>query len=246
MLYSSEIIGSTILLRTILTLMVNLTYNPYYLSEIFFVTGTTFTPQQRIATKDDYIYIPLKGPTPNNTPQQNATFTHSTPRTPSNNINNNHNNSSYSTSLTTSKPPLPKQPPRVVHASVKKSEHAGAKRPEPNAGARRAEQYGVARRRRTIDSMEPMGLIETDLDTEVTVITSGNVKTTRSLLDLGPCQPKVVGQKEESGDTRHRPHKSMEFLLDKENLKVVEVSGLFCFCCQGIQNFGSFGDFNIN
>lgn len=101
-------------------------------------------------------------------------------------------------------------------------------------------------RRRTIDSgqpMEPMGLIETDLDTEVTVITSGpNVKT-RSLLNLG-CEPHHLticgggggttnitgGEQSSTGihqgqqNPTQRPHKSMEFLLDKQNLKVVEVS----------------------
>jgi hypothetical protein len=80
--------------------------------------------------------------------------------------------------------------------------------------------------------MEPMGLIETDLDTEVTVITSGpNVKT-RSLLNLG-AEPRLgalldVNDAARDGDgapkfPSARPHKSMEFLLDKQNLKVVEV-----------------------
>lgn len=83
------------------------------------------------------------------------------------------------------------------------------------------------------------GLIETDLDTEVTVITSnaaggaGNAAApmTRSLLDLGPTrshQRTGVGLTAPDGtvvqDSGARPHKSMEFLLDKQNLKVVEVS----------------------
>jgi len=79
--------------------------------------------------------------------------------------------------VSAAKPPLPKQPPpRVVHASVKKA-HAS------NGGVQEER-----RRRRTIDSTSgaeirdvgrhgygnasmdgPMGLIETDLDTEVTV-----------------------------------------------------------------------------
>lgn len=81
--------------------------------------------------------------------------------------------------------------------------------------------------------MEPMGLIETDLDTEVTVITSGaNVKA-RSLLNLGVA-PRLDllsaacdGTGTATTATVHsstRPHKSMEFLLDKQNIRVVEVS----------------------
>lgn len=167
--------------------------------------------QQRVATKDDYIYIPLKGPSANAAPQ--------------NNNNNAAADLAKSHSLS-SKPPLPKQPPRVVHASVKKEHttHASSAATHPAAAETRH------RRRRTIDSaetqlpMEPMGLIETDLDTEVTVITSGANAKTRSLLNLGP-EPRLALAPDESGKGHAaRPHKSMEFLLDKQNLKVVEVS----------------------
>lgn len=149
-----------------------------------------------MATKDDYIYIPLKGPT---SPPSNQPL----PATSS-----------------ASKPPLPRAPPRVVGASVKSAHHQRSHDQEH-------------RRRRTIDSgescprpMEPMGLIETDIDTQVTVITSGanNVKT-RSLLNLG-AEPRLGRLLHDSGDSEPaaaRPHKSMEFLLDKQNLKVVEV-----------------------
>ncbi|XP_060527330.1 uncharacterized protein LOC132702599 isoform X2 [Cylas formicarius] len=168
-------------------------------------------------TKPDYVYIPLKGP-----PTSDA-------------IRNNNNAAPVS-----SKPPLPKQPPpRVVHASVKKS--AAAQNPHFGVGV------DERRRRRTIDSasvtvatskrdvgdgvvgiagdasMEgPMGLIETDLDTEVTVITNAKA---RSLLNLGPEPRLTVPPNHREGDSKShpgRPHKSMEFLLDKENLKVVE------------------------
>ncbi|KAG5896475.1 hypothetical protein JTB14_005856 [Gonioctena quinquepunctata] len=170
-------------------------------------TGENMAFNQRVATKDDYIYIPLKGPLPNN--NNNTTVAANAA-------------ASKSANSVTSKPPLPKQPPpRVVHASVKTS------------AATPGEQQHRPHRRRTIDSssaggplsMEPMGLIETDLDTEVTVITSGaNVKT-RSLLDLGPHQPRLtLSPGNEAGSKEHpaRPHKSMEFLLDKQNLRVVE------------------------
>ena len=139
---------------------------------------------QRVATKEDYIYIPLKDPSP---------------------------------PASAAKPPLPRAPPRVVGASVK--------------GAHHRTHDQDHRRRRTIDSgecprpMEPMGLIETDLDTQVTVITSGanNVKT-RSLLNLG-AEPRLGHLLADDRQTEQtaRPHKSMEFLLDKQNLKVVEV-----------------------
>ncbi|CAH0559671.1 unnamed protein product [Brassicogethes aeneus] len=178
-------------------------------------------PHQRIATKDDYIYIPLKGAAPenNNGPllkqqqQQHA--------------------GGGGVSFA-GKPPLPKQPPptrqappRVVHASVKRDVAT-----PPDVSAEKPRR----RRRTTIDCVppppprmeeQPMGLIETDLDTEVTVITSGcgNAKT-RSLLDLGLGASKGAAAEGKRGlrapEEAARPHKSMEFLLDKQNLKVVE------------------------
>lgn len=163
--------------------------------------------------------------------------------------------------VNSAKPPLPKQPPpRVVHASVKQSQCGGAPTAATKSNSNALASIGrdtvdgeirgsmVAappprhrHRRRTIDSgqpMEPMGLIETDLDTEVTVITSGpNVKT-RSLLNLGvePHHLQICGgggehhgqQAGATGPQTARPHKSMEFLLDKQNLKVVEVSVKKC------------------
>lgn len=186
---------------------------------MFLISGPiTLSAHQRVATKDDYIYIPLKGTVPNDKNLNNSnSIYNSTSKTQFSTINPD----TCISSTSSSKPPLPKQPPRVVHASVKKDQHGGD--PEHRH-----------RRRRTIDSsssaggsgclpMEPMGLIETDLDTEVTVITSGtNVKTTRSLLDLGP-QPRLTLASQNQNEKSDRPHKSMEFLLDKENLKVVEV-----------------------
>ncbi|CAG9815564.1 unnamed protein product [Phaedon cochleariae] len=168
--------------------------------------------QQRIATKDDYIYIPLKGP-----PAAE---------------NNNHRSQ---LAAITAKPPLPKQPPpRVVHASVKAhapasaNAHASANFKAHAPANVNAHASGRSQRRRTIDCAvpmeEPMGLIETDLDTEVTVITSGANAKTRSLLDLGP-QPRRLNLAPGDAGQDHqpnRPHKSMEFLLDKQNLRVVE------------------------
>ncbi|KAL1506213.1 hypothetical protein ABEB36_005613 [Hypothenemus hampei] len=161
--------------------------------------------------KPNYIYIPLKGPTSCD------------------------NNNTSPGIVSAAKPPLPKQPPpRVVHASVKKSQA------QNGVGSALEER----RRRRTIDyasgagdirgdvgrhghgnvSMDgPMGLIETDLDTEVTVITNGANAKARSLLDLGHEPRLQVPQNADgSQNSSGRPHKSMEFLLDKQNLKVVE------------------------
>lgn len=164
-------------------------------------------PSQKVASKEDYIYIPLKGPV-NEKPS----------------VANNKPESGRTTfeegACVSAKPPLPKAPPRVVGASVKK-------RPET------ASAHPNNPERRTIDSgdvlprpMEPMGLIETDLDTEVTVITSGAHVKTRSLMNLGgEAPPRSLAAPSHPS----RPHKSMEFLLDKQNLKVVEVSSVPLF-----------------
>lgn len=132
------------------------------------------------------------------------------------------------------KPPLPatatRAPPRVVGASAKRrgsfASGAGAAAqpsPAPHSGNHGTIDSGDALPR----SMEPMGLIETDLDTEVTVITSGAHVKTRSLMNLGGVSGEPPSSRRSLAAPQHaaaRPHKSMEFLLDKQNLKVVEVS----------------------
>lgn len=216
---------------------------------VFIPGSLLLAPHQRVATKDDYVYIPLKGTSTNdkNSQRNNSTSIHTNESSSSHgNANANINSCTPSiTATSSSKPPLPKQPPRVVHASVKKDQHGGDADAEQQHHHQRQQ-----RRRKTIDStslsagdgvggigvvgrphpMEPMGLIETDLDTEVTVITSGtNVKTTRSLLDLGPQPRHHHLASQNPPEKSDRPHKSMEFLLDKENLKVVEVRSLLFF-----------------
>nr|XP_015839686.1 PREDICTED: uncharacterized protein LOC661447 isoform X2 [Tribolium castaneum] len=172
-------------------------------------TEYVMVQQPRVATKADYIYIPLKGG-----PEAAA--------------------SSESPIIASSKPPLPRAPPRVIGASVKSKGENAQRRPQYHHHHHHDTEH---RRRRTIDSclrpMEPMGLIETDLDTEVTVITSGTNVKTRSLLNLG-AEPRLgchhlLGTDDNSSIRDNaesaaptRPHKSMEFLLDKQNLKVVE------------------------
>ncbi|KAF5296759.1 hypothetical protein FQR65_LT10160 [Abscondita terminalis] len=168
------------------------------------IANNLLTPntQQRIATKDDYIYIPLKGPDNLQSKHDQQVPTETSALL-----------TSEDATCISAKPPLPKAPPRVVGASVK-----------PRTGDTFAQL--VRSEHRTIDSgdvfprsMEPMGLIETDLDTEVTVITSGTHVKTRSLMNLGAeAPPRSLA----APPHPTRPHKSMEFLLDKQNLKVVE------------------------
>lgn len=158
------------------------------------------TPKETTAAKVDYIYIPLKDPGGD----------------PEKNVNNNEEDKlpelRNSVRVCSAKPPpVPKLPPKIVGASVKR-------RPAPSDTPEFT--------RSVIDSgtecpMEQMGLIETDLDTEVTVITSGAHVKTRSLMNLGADAPQRCLA---APTTVTRPHKSMEFLLDKQNLKVVEVS----------------------
>lgn len=147
------------------------------------------------------------------------------------------------------KPPLPKQPPRIVGTTTKRpSTHA----PRASSTPRETEadsgeffnqsmigdglkQYysGRSRTMGTLGAEHKIGLIETNLDTDETII---NGKT-QSLMELGfgpngslanrtgvqvmqdeNCAGSGVNT--ESG----RPHKSMEFLLDKENHQRVLVS----------------------
>nr|CAH7713704.1 unnamed protein product [Callosobruchus chinensis] len=220
-------------------------------------------PHQRVATKSDYIYIPLKGPPGGGGSDRSATA------------------NGGGAPAVAAKPPLPKQPPRVVHVSVKQGSRgqlhdhspplSSSTLPEQQqAGARshhhhrHHHQQQQHRRHRTIDATpggghgggggsslanaSPIGamnssdiagadsldghtcvggLLETDIDTQVTVVTSANGTKARSLLDLGDGSSGRNRQQltlQAGEERRDRPHKSMEFLLDKENLKVVEVS----------------------
>lgn len=168
----------------------------------------------------EYTYIPLKGPLP---------LEKSCPPVEG---------------CVSSKPPLPRAPPpcrQGARASGVDKRRALA----PNIDREQRESGAVCRSvgSRNACSMEPMGLIETDLDTEVTVITSGAAAVTgngaaaaagagahaktRSLMNLGAAgerQPQRLHQ--HTNEQNPRPHKSMEFLLDKENLKAVQVSSI--------------------
>uniref|UniRef100_A0A1B0EUB1 Uncharacterized protein n=2 Tax=Lutzomyia longipalpis TaxID=7200 RepID=A0A1B0EUB1_LUTLO len=130
-----------------------------------------------------------------------------------------------------SKPPLPKQPPRVVGVCAKRygeSTHAprASSTPREIDGNHRymgtvvpTEQYRRHQRPgTTMISENKIGLIETNLDTHETIITG----KTQSLMELGSrlTHPNVLTSEIHStmsSDEPKRPHKSMEFLLDKEN-----------------------------
>lgn len=158
------------------------------------------------------------------------------------------------------KPPLPKQPPRIVGTTTKRpSTHA----PRASSTPREIEsdggeffnqsmigdglkQYysGGSRTMGTLGSEHKIGLIETNLDTDETII---NGKT-QSLMELGIGQNsgnRIMGRMAGIGGVQvmqnvnsvsggansetGRPHKSMEFLLDKENHQRVLVSNSFDF-----------------
>lgn len=154
------------------------------------------------------------------------------------------------------KPPLPKQPPRIVGTTTKRpSTHA----PRASSTPRDIEaddgefynhsmlgdglkQYysGGSRTMGTMGSEHKIGLIETNLDTDETII---NGKT-QSLMELGigcgggsktlpygrmsgggqVMQNVNSGNGNSANVETGRPHKSMEFLLDKENHQRVLVS----------------------
>lgn len=199
----------------------------------------------------DFVYIPLKEPPPPGNHNTNSERCVKSKQT--SDVVNSH--------VLTTKPPLPRQPPRVVglcakpplpngkHRQVHAQERASSAPREIDVNDhnlssdhefynqfysetmtsigddsgncdddRFNESYGFEHK---------IGLIETNLDTHETVI-SGK---TRSLMELGPqmdSQRKQCNAKHRIAATMEpqtrRPHKSMEFLLDKENQKFVLVS----------------------
>lgn len=243
----------------------------------------------------DFVYIPLKAPTNDNTRlfnSQNDKLASELHDKLQNNNNNNGNN--YEVAVTSSdtispsptaidrqsrsmskqqrespprgnqvmgKPPLPKQPPRIVGTTTKRP---SAQAPRASSTPREYDdgefyhqnmvgnglkQQYYSDRARTMDSSHKIGLIETNLDTDETII---NGKT-QSLMELGIGQNnnntnrngimnRIAGmggvQVMQNIDTninsgnnseRGRPHKSMEFLLDKENHHIILVSKFLLF-----------------
>lgn len=199
----------------------------------------------------DFVYIPLKEKELlSNQVNNSENFVKS--KQTSDVVNNTH--------VLTTKPPLPRQPPRVVGVCAKPPYNGKTRQVHAQQRASSApreidvndhhlssdhEYYnqfyrdtmtnigddsGHSDNDRFNESLgfeHKIGLIETNLDTHETVI-SGK---TRSLMELGPqtdSQRKQSGAKHRIAATMEphtrRPHKSMEFLLDKENQKIVLVS----------------------
>lgn len=152
--------------------------------------------------------------------------------------------SSNSRSAVSSKPPLPPQPPRAGALGARPPSGVGTRRrAATDLGSPTAIEMAKARTMQG-GSERPVGLLETDLDAadvdhQVGVATPAAAnKKTRSLLNLNhsravPGGRNVLNAPESSGVNdvqgavacgHQRPHKSMEFLLDKENLHFVKVS----------------------
>lgn len=203
-----------------------------------------------INKNSDFVYIPLKEPLSGT--QNGNTENCVKSKQNSDAVNNSH--------VLTTKPPLPRQPPRVVGVCAKppsgkprqvhaqqrassapreidvndhlSSDHEFYNQFYSETMTSIGDDSGLDddRFNESLGFEHKIGLIETNLDTHETVI-SGK---TRSLMELGP---QMDSQQRKQCSAKHRiaatmepqtrrPHKSMEFLLDKENQKFVLVSTL--------------------
>ena len=130
-----------------------------------------------------------------------------------------------------SKPPLPPQPPRFGALGSRASTGASAATAAACSSRRRAATdlgnpaaIEMAKARTMQAAQErPVGLLETDLDEAVVPST-----TTPNAASTGK-KTRSPRDKDAASTINQRPHKSMEFLLDKENLHFVKVSGLYPF-----------------
>lgn len=243
--------------------------------------------QQRIATKDDYIYIPLKGPIPT-APQPVERCAGKPPLPPTgasasrgrrgiNDARNSHATSAidYRSGANRSKPDGRCHENDIGHGTrgatvdvASRDNDASSK--APASGESSPSAKAAQARRQRMDGRRSPGLIETDLDTHITKVVRGHVPgKTRSLMNLGTaiadssCMITTdgPGTRQDTGvSVRHRlendgctvatsaagdsstnarlgahvlhhhhqqrPHKSMEFLLDKDNIRSVQVSVL--------------------
>lgn len=208
-----------------------------------------------INKKGDFVFIPLKEPISGNENRDNRDVEIRVKSKQTNDaVNNSH--------VLTTKPPLPRQPPRVVGLCAKPPLPIGKPRQVHAQRAFSAPReidvndhnlstdhefynqfysetmtsigddsgHSGDRFNESLGFEHKIGLIETNLDTHETVI-SGK---TRSLMELGPqmdIQRKQCNAKHRIAATMEpqtrRPHKSMEFLLDKENQKFVLVSTVY-------------------
>ena len=226
--------------------------------------------QQQIDANGEFVFIPLKDPNDNNVRNfqaddegQLANGSQKVAAAPQNLVVDRsramkRESPPRSGNQVMGKPPLPKLPPRIVGTTTKRpSTHAPRASSTPREiesdsgefynqsmigdGLKQYYSSGGSRTMGTMGSEHKIGLIETNLDTDETII---NGKT-QSLMELGIGQGmsgRIVGMggvkvmqnvNNVNGNSANaeagRPHKSMEFLLDKENHQRVLVSQILTF-----------------
>lgn len=221
--------------------------------------------QQKIATKDDYIYIPLKGPIPASAqpvercagkpPLPPSGACASSRRRVVSDARNQHVASAIDYRSTANR----SKPDGRAHENNNGRNIVGDNVSSKASASGEGKQQGRTRQR--MEGRRSPGLIETDLDTHVTKVVKGHVPAkTRSLMNLGTAGSDVIvdgsvrhdrgvlvrDRLEDDGQTpssvpddattnarlgahvlhhhQARPHKSMEFLLDKDNIRSVQVS----------------------
>ncbi|XP_046611370.1 uncharacterized protein LOC124300917 isoform X2 [Neodiprion virginianus] len=205
----------------------------------------------RQTNEPEYVIIPLHGPGDEERNDHPAVVESASPENTGKSTDvqrSGSNLSSNSRSAISSKPPLPPQPPRAGALTARPPSGVGTRRrAATDLGSPTAIEMAKARAMQA-GSERPVGLLETDLDAadvadasvdhQVGVATpaASNNKKTRSLLNLNhsravPGGRNVLHAPQSPGGTNvegavscghQRPHKSMEFLLDKENLHFVK------------------------
>lgn len=197
-------------------------------------TSSSITNKQKV--KQDFVYIPLKGPELEQEQEQEEQESEDEEiirPEQTDFVLNNH-------LLISTKPPLPKLPPRVVGVCSKRlGKSAHVQRAREIDDENDVEKYYSFNKNRIMNggcgggnAENKIGLIETNLDTHETIVTG----KFRSLIELGPQNLRNINKQQnnhqENSDNLiaiepRRPHKSMEFLLDKENHRNVLVSTFF-------------------
>jgi hypothetical protein len=141
--------------------------------------------------------------------------------------------------VVSSKPPLPPLPPRSVGNANKPAVASPRRRPDAMAvPAMSGLQLQGQQESTSMSRIDPppLGLLETDLDTDISTVrphqngAAPSSKKARSLLNLGAA---TMLLKPPPGSNTNRPlipvdsrAKSMEFLLDKENQAAIQVGPL--------------------
>jgi hypothetical protein len=200
-----------------------------------------FNNKNKAEKSTDFIYIPLKGPVSNKTVVGGAECIGiDEPDAADNSYfeqNMNLMNSNTPDNILVAKPPLPKHPPRVIGSASKRPVKTPPQRFSHQPRSNEFDTKGsytdlmttglapnsssISGARNLTASQKNLGLIETNLDTDETFVCG----KTLSLMELGfpLSQHNYIRENGTSKGPAHqpnapwRPHKSMEFLLDKEN-----------------------------